>query len=145
MANKEFIRAVKFTLLSISAGVIQIALTTLMNEVFQLDYWISYITGLIASILWNFTINRKVTFKAANNVKLAMLLVFLFYAVFTPVSTILGDLATKNGANEYLVLAVTMIANFALEYLYTRLFVYRNSCDTATKKQKTSKEEKVQE
>ena len=135
MANKEVIRAVKFTLLSISAGIIQIALTTLMNEVFSLDYWLSYITGLIASILWNFTINRKVTFKSANNVKLAMLLVFLFYVVFTPVSTILGDLATKNGANEYLVLGITMVANFVLEYLYTRLFVYRNSCDTAVKKE----------
>lgn len=135
MANKEVIRAVKFTLLSISAGVIQIGLFTLMNELLFLDYWVSYITSLVASILWNFTINRKVTFNAANNVALAMLLVFLFYVVFTPVSTILGNLAENSGVNEYIVLAVTMIANFVLEYLYTRFFVYRNSCDTAVKQQ----------
>ncbi|MBQ9117749.1 MAG: GtrA family protein [Clostridia bacterium] len=135
MANKEVIRAVKFTLLSISAGVIQIGLFTLMNELLNVDYWVSYITSLVASILWNFTINRKVTFKAANNVALAMLLVFLFYVVFTPVSTILGNLAENSGVNEYIVLAVTMIANFVLEYLYTRFFVYRNSCDTAVKKE----------
>ena len=140
MANKEFIRAVKFTLLSISAGVIQIGLFTLMNELFHLDYWVSYITSLVASILWNFTINRKVTFKSSNNVKLSMLLVFLFYVVFTPVSTILGNLAENGGVNEYIVLAVTMISNFVLEYLYTRFFVYRNSCDTAVKKQETTDE-----
>lgn len=131
--NKEFIRTVKFTLFSISAGIIQILLFTLLNELLHLEYWGSYLTSLVASILWNFTINRKVTFKSSNNIKLSMLLVFLFYLVFTPVSTVLGNLAEKNNVNEYIVLAVTMISNFVLEYLYTRYVVYRNSCDTAEK------------
>ena len=132
--NKELVRTVKFTLFSISAGIIQIGLFTLLNELLHFDYWMSYIVSLVASILWNFTINRKVTFKSANNVKVAMLLVFLFYAVFTPASTILGNLAETSGVNEYIVLAITMLSNFVLEYLYTRYIVYRNSCDTATKK-----------
>ena len=131
--NKELIRTIKFTLFSISAGIIQIGLFTLMNELAHLDYWLSYITSLVASILWNFTINRKVTFKSASNVKVAMLLVFLFYVVFTPVSTILGNWAESVGANEYVVLVCTMLSNFVLEYLYTRYFVYRNSCDTASR------------
>ena len=128
--RKELIRTVKFTLFSISAGIIQILLFTLMNELLTLDYWVSYITSLLASIIWNFTINRKVTFKSAANVKVAMLLVLLFYLVFTPVSTVLGHLA-EGHVNEYVVLALTMISNFVLEYLYTRYVVYRNSCDTA--------------
>lgn len=131
--KKELIRTIKFTLFSISAGIIQIGLFTLLNELLKLDYWVSYITSLVASILWNFTINRKVTFKSSNNIKLSMLLVFAFYLVFTPVSTILGNLAENSGTNEYIVLAVTMICNFVLEYLYTRYIVYRNSCDTAKK------------
>lgn len=138
MKNKELIRTIKFTLFSISAGIIQIGLFTLLNELLVGDYWVSYITSLVASILWNFTINRKITFKASNNVKLSMLLVFLFYLVFTPISTILGEMAENNGANEYLVLAITMLINFVLKYLYTRYFVYRNSCDTAVKKTKRS-------
>lgn len=143
MANKkEWIRTLKFTLFSISAGVIQIGLFTVLNELLHLDYWVSYISSLLASIIWNFTINRKVTFKSSNNVKLSMLLVLLFYAVFTPVSTILGDLAETNGVNEYIVLAVTMICNFVLEYLYTRYIVYRHSCDTLqNKKENTTNEE----
>ncbi len=134
MKNKELIRTIKFTLFSISAGIIQVLLFTLMNELIHLDYWVSYLTSLVASILWNFTINRKVTFKSSNNVKLSMLLVFLFYLVFTPVSTVLGNLAERAQINEYIVLAVTMISNFVLEYLYTRYVVYRNSCDTAEPK-----------
>ena len=133
--KKELLRAVKFTLFSISAGIIQIGLFTFLNELLQLDYWVSYLTSLVASILWNFTINRKVTFKSSNNVKIAMLLVFAFYLVFTPVSTVLGNLAENAGVNEYIVLAVTMLSNFVLEYLYTRYVVYRNSCDTAEKKE----------
>lgn len=134
--KKELIRTLKFTLFSISAGIIQILLFTILNELLHLDYWVSYISSLVASILWNFTINRKVTFKSSNNVKISMLLVFLFYLVFTPVSTVLGNLAEGSGVNEYIVLAVTMISNFVLEYLYTRYVVYRNSCDTADKQDK---------
>ena len=134
MKNKELIRAIKFTLFSISAGIIQVLLFTLLNELLHLDYWVSYLTSLVASILWNFTINRSVTFKSSNNIKLSMLLVFGFYLVFTPVSTVLGDLSQRAGVNEYIVLATTMILNFVLEYLYTRYVVYRNSCDTAALK-----------
>ena len=128
--KKELIRAIKFTLFSVSAGIIQIGLFTLLNELLHLDYWVSYITSLLASIIWNFTINRKVTFKSSNNITKSMILVLLFYAVFTPTSTILGELAQNNGANEYLVLGITMASNFILEYLYTRYIVYKNSCDS---------------
>lgn len=136
--KKKLFRALKFTLFSLSAGIIQIGLFSLFNELIKLDYWVSYIISLVVSILWNFIINRKVTFKSSNNIKLSMLLVFLFYLVFTPVSTILGELAENRGVNEYIVLAITMISNFALEYLYTRFVVYRKSCDTITNKNKKS-------
>lgn len=132
--KKEWIRALKFGLISVSAGIVQIASFTLLNEVFHLNYWIAYLTSLLLSIIWNFTINRKYTFKSANNIKVAMLLVFAFYVVFTPISTWLGELAENNGVNEYIVLAVTMIANFVLEFLFTRYVVYKNSCDTAVSK-----------
>ena len=129
--KKEIFRALKFLIISISAGILQIASFALFNEVFAWNYWLSYLLSLLLSIVWNFTINRKITFKSANNVKIAMLLVLAFYAVFTPLSTWLGELAENSGVNEYIVLAVTMISNFVLEFLYTRYFVYRNSCDTA--------------
>lgn len=143
---KEFFRALKFLIISISAGLIQIGTFALFNEVFLWNYWVSYLLSLILSIIWNFTINRKFTFKSANNIKIAMLLVLAFYAVFTPLSTWLGELAENSGVNEYIVLAVTMISNFVLEFLYTRFLVYRNSCDTAVKKNhvKQTIEEKSQ-
>ena len=133
MKSKELLRSIKFALFSVSAGIIQVLLFTLLNELLHLDYFVSYITSLVASIVWNFTINRKLTFKSSNNIKLSMLLVFAFYLVFTPVSTVLGSLAEGRGVNEYIVLGATMISNLVLEYLYTRYVVYRNSCDTAIK------------
>ena len=130
--SKELIRAVKFTLISISAGIVQALSFTLLNELLHANYWFAYLVSLVLSVLWNFTINRKFTFKSANNIKLSMLLVALFYVVFTPVSTYLGHLAETAGVNDYIVLAVSMISNLILEYLYTRFVVYRNSCDTAS-------------
>ena len=136
---KEFFRALKFLIISISAGIIQIGSFTLLNEVLKWNYWVAYLISLLLSIIWNFTINRKVTFKASDNYKISMLLILAFYAVFTPVSTVLGNLAETNGANEYLVLAITMVLNFILEFFYCRYVVYRKSCDTLKEKKKEDK------
>lgn len=134
--KKEIIRIIKFTLFSISAGIIQILAFTILNEVVDLIYWPSYLIALILSITWNFTINRKFTFMSANNVPIAMLKVFAFYAVFTPLSTWWGDALTKNNWNEYLVLGGTMIINFITEFLYQRFYVFGKSIETANRKNK---------
>lgn len=129
--KEELIRIIKFTLFSISAGLIQIIVFTILNEVAKLKYWPSYLIALTLSVVWNFTINRKITFKSANNVPLAMFLVFCFYAVFTPLSTWWGDVLTENKWNEYLVLIGTMIINFVTEFLFDRFIVFKNSLNTA--------------
>ena len=125
-------QAVKFTLFSISAGIIQIGSFALL-EIFIKDYWIPYLTSLILSILWNFTLNRRYTFKSAANVPVAMAKVFGFYLVFTPLSTYLGNLAEGAGINDFLILIVTMLANFVLEFLFCKFVVYRGKEDTLTK------------
>ncbi len=136
--KKELIRAVKFTLLSISAGIIQTLSFTLMNELFHWNYWVCYLIALTLSVVWNFTLNRKFTFHSANNIPIAMLKVAAFYVVFTPLSTWGGSALEAIGWNEYLVLVVSMLTNFVLEYLYNRLYVFRDSIDSALKeKEKT--------
>lgn len=133
--RRELLRALKFTLISISAGIIQVVSFTLLNEVIGIsEYDLTYFISLVLSVVWNFTINRKHTFKSSNNLTRSMLLVALFYLVFTPTSTFFMRWATDAGLNEYLVEAINMISNFVLEYLFTRFVVYRNSCDTATEK-----------
>ena len=127
----ELLRSVKFTLFSISAGLIQIGSFTLLNELFHLDYWVSYLAALVLSVLWNFTLNRRYTLHSANNMPVATLKVALFYAAFTPASTWLEHwLTTGCGWNEYLVTAINMVLNFVLEFLYDRFYVFRGSIDT---------------
>ena len=132
--KKELIRAVKFTLFSISAGIIQVLSFTLMNEVFAWSYRVCYFTALVLSVLWNFTLNRNITFRSASNVPIAMLKVAGFYLVFTPLSTWAGGALTELGWNEYLVLVLTMITNFVTEFLFDRFIVFGDSIDTAVKK-----------
>lgn len=129
MRNKEFIKVLKFVLFSISAGLIQIGSFAILESFTNLPYWPSYLISLLLSILWNFTANRKFTFKDQSNVSVAMIKVLLFYLVFTPVSTILGDIADKALVNSYLILAITMISNFVLEYLYMTFVVFKKSKD----------------
>ena len=131
---REFGRAVKFLLFSISAGLIQIGSFALMNELLHWPYWICYLVALVLSVLWNFTLNRKFTFKSAANVPVAMLKVAAYYAVFTPLSTGLEHWYTMTlGWNEYLATAANMILNFVTEFLYQRFFVFGSSIDTQKK------------
>ena len=131
----QLLQALKFTLFSLSAGSIQIGSFAVL-EIFIKDYWIPYLISLILSIVWNFTLNRRYTFKSAANVPVAMAKVFGFYLVFTPVSTWLGDLAEQNGGNDFIILIVTMIANFVLEYLFCKFVVYRGQENTIEEKSK---------
>ena len=137
--KKEFFRTVKFLLFSISAGVIQIASFTLFEEVFHWIHWVSYLSSLVLSVLWNFTLNRKFTFCSAGNIPIAMLKVAGFYAVFTPLSTWWTAWLTGEsvGWNEYIVLGLTMLINFATEYLFDRFVVFGKNIDTAKKKNDT--------
>ena len=132
MNNKNILQMIKFTLFSISAGVIQAGSFTVFNELFYWRYWPAYLTSLVLSIVWNFTFNRRYTFKSAANIPVAMAKLFGFYAVFTPLSTWLGHLAETAGVNDYIILAVTMISNFVLEFLFCKLVVYRNQENTRT-------------
>ncbi len=134
-------QVLKFTLFSISAGLIQIAAFTLMETVFHLPYWPSYLTALVLSVLWNFTFNRRYTFRSDASVARSMLLVALFYAVFTPVSTWWGHALTTAGWNDFLVLAGTMVVNFVTEFLYQRFVVYRNRIDTNDVARRASEKE----
>ena len=131
MDRKELLRAVKFTLFSISAGVIEIVSFSLLTELTELPYWPCYLIALVLSVLWNFTCNRRYTFRSTEKVARAMALVFLYYCAFTPLSTLLEHrLADVQGWNGYLVTFLNMVLNFVTEFLYQRFVVYRNSLDT---------------
>ena len=127
----EIGRIVKFVLFSISAGIVEFVSFTALDVFTEWRYWPKYLIALTLSVLWNFTLNRKFTFRSAGNVPIAMIKVACFYAVFTPVTTIGGDyLAVACGWNEILVTVLNMALNLVTEYLFDRFFVFRKTMDT---------------
>lgn len=144
--KETFIQVIKFVLFSCGAGIIQLGAFTLMNEIIRWNYWVSYLIALVLSVLYNFTVNRRYTFKSANNVPLAMALVFLFYVAFTPYSVWLTDFLTMDkGLNEYLVLFICMAQNLTLEFLWCRFVVYAKSINTNKLAKKGKKEENTED
>ena len=134
--RSELIRTIKFVLFSISAGVIEIGVFTVLYELLHWEYWVAYLIVLVLSVVWNFTLNREFTFRSANNVPIAMLKVAAYYAVFTPVTTILGNyLEGTCGWNGMLVTIMNMLLNFVTEYLYDRFVVFGKSIDTISRAQ----------
>ena len=137
MNKKELFRTIKFTLFSISAGLIEIVLYELLAHLTNWSYWPCYLIALVASVIWNFTLNRNYTFKSATNVPIAMTKVFIYYLIFTPLSTIGGNyLAETLNWNGTIVTLLNMLINFVTEYLYDRFIVFGNSIDTKEKNDK---------
>jgi len=134
--RKELIRVLKFALFSASAGIIEFVSIAILDAVTPWRHFYCYLIGLVLSVLWNFTLNRKFTFKSANNVPIAMLKVAAFYAVFTPFSTWLDKVITEDSGWAgtswvgYVSTIIIMLMNLTTEFLYDRFFVFRNSIDT---------------
>jgi putative flippase GtrA len=130
--HKELWRTLKFVLFSASAGIIQFTSFELLNWLLgERLWWVSYLTALVLSVLWNFTFNRRFTFKSSSNVPVAMLKVFAYYCVFAPVTTIGGDyLVDTLRWDGTLVTIINMALNLSTEFLYQKYVVYRNSIDT---------------
>ena len=129
--NENFTQMFKFLLFSMSAGVIQAITFTVLFEIAGFIYWSSYLIALVLSVVWNFTLNRKFTFKSIANVPIAMTKIAIYYAIFTPLSTWWGDALTKINWNAYLVLFLTMITNLVTEFIVTKYIVYKNQINTA--------------
>ena len=127
---KEFLRFIRFTLIYASAGLIELGSFTLSNEIMHWPYWLSYMIALTLSVVWNFTLNRKYTFKSAADIPSAMFKAAMFYVFFLPASTWLEHYLTGLGINEYIVTIGNMLLNFVLEFLYQRYYVFRDSLDT---------------
>ena len=132
---KQFLQFLIFTGFSISAGVIQFVSTGILSTwTGWVPYWLAYLIGLVLSVVWNFTFNRKFTFKASNNVPLAMGLVIIYYCAFTPLSTFGADAIVDAwqkaaGANwhdsfEMVITASMMILNFLTEFLWDKFVVF---------------------
>ena len=138
-AKKEFWRFIKFALFSASAGLIEAGAFYLLGLIPGLNYWACYLPALILSVIWNFTLNRRFTFQSAANIPVAMLKVFAYYLVFTPLSTILGDwLVEVRFASVFaisdIVFFATLLTNFATEFLYQRYYVFRGKLDNRAEK-----------
>ncbi len=161
MNKKELFRALKYTLFAASAGLIQVLTAFLLELVVfkrvipegetiqfivQLDKssFIAETIGLALSVAWNFTFNRKFTFKAATNVPLSMALAFVFYLPFYPfqvwyINTVRGQLAVGLGEDWAFVVAqlTCILINFVLEFMWQRFVVFRNKVDTSTAEQQS--------
>lgn len=124
--REDLIQALKFTMFSISAAVVQIVSYTLIKELTGLNHVWCYIPSLALSVIWNCTFNRAFTFKSAVNINKAILLALLFYVPFAPLSAYAGDLLEKAGWNGYVIEALTMICNFVLEFAWQKFVVFRN-------------------
>ena len=125
--KQQFFQFLKFLAFSLSAGVIQLlSFELLYTWTACLPWWPSYLISIVLSVIWNFTFNRKFTFKSASNVPLAMLLVVIYYCAFIPSSVFGGDALEGIGWNGTLVTVLMMVINFVTEFFWDKYIVFND-------------------
>ena len=146
-------RVVKYFAFAISAGVIQIISFTILTEMnvfgdMDNPYGLSYFIALTLSVLWNFTFNRRYTFRSVANIPKAMLKVLGYYLIFTPLSIWWGVALTSGDETHwlyYVVLIGTMLINGVTEFLFYHFFVFGRTIDTNSVAKKALKKVEEQE
>lgn len=167
-ASNPKMQALKFTLFSLSAGIIQALSFAVFNDMLPLEnyelalfnvitektaegevanvirnavftlnlgnYWVSYLPSLVLSVIWNFTFNRKYTFKPTGHVGRDMLLVAGYYVVFTTATVLLGSWLESLGWHDWIIQGTNMLLNLVTEYLFQKYVVYREPKETQTEK-----------
>lgn len=127
--KQQILQFIKFTLFSASAGAIQLLTTTILHQWtgWLIDYyWLAFIIGLTLSVIWNFTFNRKFTFKAANNVPLAMVLVVIYNCLIVIPLSFGGDKLVEIWGDDWgiLVTAISLLINFITEFFWDKFIVF---------------------
>lgn len=125
--KQEFFQFLKFLAFSLSAGVIQLLTFELLYNVINWkSWWATYLISIILSVVWNFTFNRKFTFKSATNVPVSMILALLFYVPFIPLSVFGGNALEQIGWNGTLVTLMMMVINFVGEFIWDKFVVFND-------------------
>lgn len=125
--KQQFFQFLKFLAFSLSAGAIQLLTFELLyNIIGWKSWWATYLISIVLSVVWNFTFNRKFTFKAATNVPVSMMLALLFYVPFIPLSVFGGNALEQIGWNGTLVTLMMMIINFLGEFVWDKFVVFND-------------------
>lgn len=124
--TQAFCQFMKFVGFSLSAGIIQIVTFELLYTVIGWkSWWATYLISITLSVLWNFTFNRKFTFKSAANVPVSMMLALMFYVPFVPLSVFGGAVLESIGWDGTLVTLLMMLINFLGEFVWDKYIVFR--------------------
>ncbi len=125
--KQQFFQFLKFLGFSLSAGLIQILSFELLYHIIKWDsWWATYLISVVLSVIWNFTFNRKFTFKSASNITVSMILALLFYVPFIPLSVFGGNALEQIGWNGTLVTLIMMVINFVTEFIWDKLVVFND-------------------
>lgn len=142
--KQQFFQFLKFLAFSLSAGVIQIVTFELLYTVIGWkSWWATYLISIILSVVWNFTFNRKFTFKAATNVPVSMVLALLFYVPFIPLSVFGGNALEGIGWNGTLVTLMMMVINFLGEFVWDKFIVFNEKVVDKIVKKRKKEEDKA--
>ena len=146
---------IKYAMCTASAGLIEFITFSILvacmknvegtipfgEQILQVNNFVPTFIAVLLSVLWNFTINRKFTFKSAGNIPRAMFLAFLFYVPFFPFKlwfngTMPAHLVGVMGDGAAFFIEVcSMLINGILEFCWQKFVIYRNEENTAVPKE----------
>lgn len=137
--QRYFTNFYSFLYFSLGAGVIKLVsflLLSLIDSGHGAVLVLAEIVSVVLSGLFNFTWNRKFTFRSTNNIVPGMFLYGLYSLIATPaVASFIVDL-TRRGWADWLAKAMKMALHFILDSLYCKFVIFRQVKERASVRKK---------
>lgn len=115
-SREKYSQFIRFSQISLSAGLIQIGVFTLLEELFHLPFTPSYLVALIFNIIYTCMVNGHFSFHSSTNIPRALAKLTSYYLLFLPLSTWVGRALVGIGWNDYPAVSLMMIANFVVAF-----------------------------
>ena len=106
--RKTLFQAIKYLVVGGSSAVIELVLFQLLSAVFAIPLAAANVTAVVVSTVFNFLVNRNVTFKSTSNPLRSLVLYLLLFALNTTFSTVVISLLAAQGVYPLVAKVCTM-------------------------------------
>lgn len=124
-SKKTFFQAIKYLMVGGSSAVIELVLFQLLSAVFAIPLAAANVTAVVVSTVFNFLVNRNVTFKSTSSSLRSLVLYLLLFAFNTTFSTVVISLLAAQGVYPLVAKVCTMACIVLWNFVLYKKIIFK--------------------
>ena len=123
--KKTLFQAIKYLMVGGSSAAIELVLFQLLSAVFAIPLAAANVTAVVVSTVFNFLVNRNVTFKSTSNPLRSLVLYLILFALNTTFSTVVISLLAAHGVYPLVAKVCTMACIVLWNFVLYKKIIFK--------------------